>query len=99
MYKRLKLTFTVIGDYEDLDVYANNEHLAVAHGKGKINASYSAGVLSLYFQISAPNGTDYKIVYVATVDKEPIFDTVKPSPIEDSIKKNGYRQEVIKIPV
>jgi hypothetical protein len=97
MYRRVRFDFSVTGDLDDLDVYANREHIKVVNGKGRFAGQYSTGILTVTFMLSGPNGTDYKIEYECAVEGQKAEDPRNASPIEGRIRKNGYKEEVVRI--
>ena len=94
----VKFTFTLKGDIEDLEVYANNERLEVHQNKGQYEENLPSGsTLEVVFEISGDNGTDYTIEYSCKSGGMKKEDPDKPSQVEDRIQHHGYREENLSI--
>lgn len=91
---------TVTGNYTHLDVLIQNQPVPSPGGKVKITENYSShGILTVRFRISGLNGTDFKIVYSCKSDGNNTSDPNQPSPVEDSIEQNGFKEIKLKISV
>lgn len=97
MSKNVKLNFKVTGDFSDLEVFAAGERLPSTNGKGSLNDFFVGEVLKVEFQISGDNGTDYSITYTCKSDGKSVEDPEKPSPVEGTIQRGGFKNEIIKI--
>jgi len=96
----VKFTATVTGSISDLDVMIQKELVPSPGGKVNVTENYiHHGNLSVRFRVSGLNGTDFKIVYRCTSSGELTADHNNPSPVEDTIEKNGFKEIKLIIPV
>ena len=99
MSKNVKLSFSVTGDFDDLEVFANDNRVQVTNGKGEVNDSFSTTTLNLRFEISGDNGTAYTITYSCTSDRVKAEDPDNPSPVTGKVQTSGFKRQFIKIPL
>jgi hypothetical protein len=94
-------TSTVTGkSISDLEVIIQGELVPSPDGKVDLSEQYTDhGILTVVYQISAPNGTDYDIKYSCTSDEKASSDPKNPSPVDGTVSRNGYKEVTLSIPV
>jgi hypothetical protein len=97
MSKKVRLSFTVTGAFDDLEVFVNDERIKVTGGKGKFSDDVDDKVLKADFEISGNNGTEYTIKYECTSDDSEAKDPNKPSPVEGKIIRGGFKREKLSL--
>lgn len=96
----VKFTAAVTGNFTVLDVLIMNVLVPSPGGKVSVTENYSShGNLIVRFRISALNGTDIKIIYKCTSSGISTSDMNNPSPVEDTVTKNGFKEIKLIIPV
>jgi len=96
----VKFTSTLTGTISDLDVLIQGELVSSPGYKVALTEDYTThGVLTVKYQVSGDNGTDFTITYACTTAGTDAKDPGQPSPVKGTIVKNGYTELTLTIDV
>jgi len=89
----VKFTCALTGTISDLDVIIQGDRVDSTGNKVSLTEDYSDhGALTVKYQISGDNGTDFNIAYTCTTAGKDAADPQQPSPVKGRIIKNGYTE-------
>lgn len=96
----VKFSTTLTGSIADLDVLIQGALVPSPGYKVSLIEDYEThGILTVKYQVSGDNGTDFSITYTCNAAGKDAADPTQPSPVKGTITKNGYTELTLTIDV